>query len=69
MCESIKDSGKTTHSHRLLTFTISSPLVKSAYQKIIFLISTKTYVVGDGSFEHTKHTLKLMGKKIFTIVR
>ena len=34
----------------------TSPVVKSAYQR-------------DGSFEHPKHMLKLMGKKIFTIVR
>ena len=42
-----------------------SPLVKSVYQKSIFLISQPKW---DGAFEHTKHMLKLMGKKIFTIV-
>ena len=51
----------------------SRPLVKSAYQKNIFLISQpKHYVVGtqrDSSFESPKHMLKLMGKEIFTILR
>ena len=55
------------------------PLVKFAYQKINFLISPpKHHIVGtqknrlndlDGSFEHPKHMLKVMGKKIFTILR
>ena len=40
-------------------------LVKSAYQKNIFLISQPKH---NGSFEHPKHMLKLMGKKIFTIL-
>ena len=34
------------------------------------LKSTKTYDVGsDGSFEHPKHMLKLMGKKMITTLR
>ena len=32
---------------------------------IIFFFSTKTY---DDSLEHPKHMLKIMGKKIFTIL-
>ena len=43
------------------------PLVKSAYQKNKYLISQPKHMlwVRDGSFEHPKHMLKLMGKKIF----
>ena len=48
-------------------------LVKSAYQKDYFsYFSTKTYVVGSQKNrlnEYPKHMLKLMGKKIFTILR
>ena len=51
------------------------PLVKSAYQKKHFLISQSKHVVGtrnflmESSFEHPKRMFKLMGKKIFTILR
>ena len=60
---------------------IIRPLVKSAYQKINFLISqpklmlyiccgySKELSQLDGSFEHPKHMLKLTGKKIFIILR
>ena len=51
--------------------------VKSVQKKIYF--STKTYVLGTqknrlnetvhGSFDHPKHMLTLMGKKIFTIFK
>ena len=52
---------------------LSRPLVKSAYQKIFFLFLNQNICCGyskepsqwDGSFEHPKHVLKLMGKKIF----
>ena len=51
----------------------SDPIAKSVQRKYNF--STKTYVVGtqknrlnDGSFEHPKHILKLMGKKMFTFL-
>ena len=55
-------------------FTASRPLVKSVHQKIIFLFLNQKICCGyskvpsqwDGSFEHPKHMLKLMGKKIFT---
>ena len=51
--------------------------VKSAYQKVIFLFLNQNICCGyskepsqwDGSFEQPKHMLKLMGKKIFTILR
>ena len=51
-------------------------LVKSVYQKIIFLFLNQNIFCGyskepsqsDGSFEHPKHMFKLMGKKIFTIL-
>ena len=55
------------------------PLVKSAYQKYIFsYFSTKTYVVGSQKNHlnetvllstHNIDMLKLMRKKIFTILR
>ena len=52
-------------------------LVKSLYQKHNFLISQPKHMLWvlkrtsqwDGSFEHPKHMLKLMGKKILTILR
>ena len=52
-------------------------LVKSEYQKNIFLISQpkhmlwvlKRTVNDDGSFEYLKHMFKLMVKKIFTMLR
>ena len=40
---------------------IIRPLVKSVYQNIILLFQ------GAGSFGHSKHILKLMGKKIFNL--
>ena len=48
-----------------------------AYQKFVSYFSTKTYLVGTQKnrlnemvlFEHPKHTLKLMGKKIITLLR
>ena len=51
--------------------------VKSAYQKIIFLFLNQNICCGysqepsqgDGSSEHPKYMPKLMGKKIFTILR
>ena len=44
------------------------PSDKSAQQKIYFLISQPKHMlwVLKSSFEHPKHMLKLMGKKIFT---
>ena len=55
------------------------PLVKRAYdnEKIIFLFLNQNICCGyskepsqwDGSFEHPKHMLKFMGKKISTILR
>ena len=57
---------------------LSGPLVKSVYQKTILLFLNQNICCGyskeepsqwDGSFEHPKHLLKLMGKKIFTILR
>ena len=51
-------------SHYLLkAVKIIRPLVKSVYQNIILLFQ------GAGSFGHSKHILKLMGKKIFTLLR
>ena len=52
-------------------------LVKSAYQKTNLLISQPNICCGyskepsqwDSSFEHPKHMLKLIGKKIFAILR
>ena len=51
-------------------------LVKSVYQKNNFLISLPKICCGyskepsqwDGSFEHPKHMLEIMGKKILTIL-
>ena len=49
-------------SHYLLkAVKIIRPLVKSVYQNIILLFQ------GAG-FGHSKHILKLMGKKIFTVL-
>ena len=50
-------------------------LVKSEYQNNIFLFLNQNICCGyskepsewEGSFEHPKHMLKLMGKKIFKI--
>ena len=50
--------------------------VKSAYQKLIFLVLNQNLCCGhskepslwDGSFEHPNNILKLVGKKIFTIL-
>ena len=50
------------------------PLVKECVPKNKFsYLATKTYVVGAqknrfSSFEHPKHVLKLMGKKIFIVL-
>ena len=52
-------------------------LVKSAHKKMISLFLNQNICCGyskepshwDGSFEHPKHMLKRMGKKIFTILR
>ena len=47
----------------------SRTLVKSVKRNFFFLFLNQTICCGyskDGSFEHPKHTLKLMGKKIFT---
>ena len=54
-----------------------SPLVKSAYRKFNFLFLNQNICCGyskepsqwDGSFEHPKHMLKLMGQKIYTCLR
>ena len=50
--------------------------VKSAYQKMIFLFYNQNICCGysketqwDNPFEHPKHMLTLMGKKIFTFLR
>ena len=53
------------------------PLVKSVLQKLIFLFINQNLRSGytkepsqwDGSFEHPKYMLKLIGKKWFTILR
>ena len=58
-----------------VTGVLPRPLVKSAYQKLTFLFLIQNICCGyskepsqwDGSFEHPKHILKLMAKKIFTI--
>ena len=58
-------------------FELCRPLVKSEYQKNNFLISQPKYMLWilkrtvsmRGSFEHPEHMLKIMGKKIFTILR
>ena len=52
------------------------PLVNSVLQKNNFLISQSKHILWmlkrtvfrDGSFEHSKHMLKLLGKKVFTIL-
>ena len=51
------------------------PLFKSAYQKKNSYFSTKTYVVGtqknrlnETVLLSTQHMLKLMGKKVFTLL-
>ena len=58
-------------------FDQNSLYIKSVPKKIIFLFLNQNICCGyskepsqgDGSFEHPKHMLKLMGKKIFTILR
>ena len=51
-------------SHYLLkAVEIIRPLVKSVNQNIILLLQ------GAGSFGHSKHILKLIGKKIFTLLQ
>ena len=60
-----------------LTLMIDSrSSVKSGYRKIIFKLLNQIICCGyskepsqwDNSFEHPKHMLKLMGRKIFTIL-
>ena len=55
---------------------ITRPLVRVCDEKIIFYFSTKTYVEGtqknhlnETVLLSTQNMLKLMGKKIFTILR
>ena len=55
---------------------ISKTLDKRCYRKIIFFFNqniccgySKEPSQSDDSFEHPKHMLKIMGKKIFTILR
>ena len=54
--------------------TVYRPQDKSAYWKIIFLISQPKHMLwvlkrtGDGSFEHPKHMFKLIGKEINAIL-
>ena len=55
-------------------FINTRPFVKSVSQKYNFLISQPKHMLWvlkrkDGSFEHPKQILKLMGKKLFTILR
>ena len=57
--------------------TSTRPLVMSGYQKITFLFLNQSICCGyskepsqwDYSFEHPKHMLKIMGKKIFISLR
>ena len=61
----------------IFDYYVARNLFTSPYQKINFLILNQNICCGyskepsqgDGSFEHPKHMLKLMGKKIFTILR
>ena len=68
-----------SHCLQLLSFVLSSLFrVNSSYlfrhsnkstlSKINFLISQPKHMLWDGSFEHPKYMLKLMDKKIFTIL-
>ena len=58
------------------TRQLCRPLFKSENKKVNFLISQQNICCGhskelsqlDGSFELPKHMLKLIGKKIFTIL-
>ena len=58
-------------------FSAENAGVKKAYQKLICLFLKQNICCGyskepsqwDSSFEHPKHMLKLMGKKILTILR
>ena len=62
---------------RMSYMTACRPSVKSVYQKCIFLISQPKHMLWvlrrtvsmRRSFEHQKHMLNLMGKKIFVILR
>ena len=57
--------------------SIHRPLVRVCNEKLIFLFLNQNICCRyskepsqwDGSFEHPKHMLKIMGKKIFTILR
>ena len=59
----------------MLSFFGNMPLVQN--RKIIFLFLNQNICCGyskepsepDGPFEHPKHMLKIMNKKIFTILR
>ena len=64
--------------YKVTALYVSSGLKLRVCTKIIFsYFLTKAYVVGtqkepsqwDDSFEHRKHMLKLMSKKIFTSLR
>ena len=56
-----------------LVDTFSQALVESAYQKINFIISRTQHMLWalkrTVSMRHLKHMLKLMSKKLFTILR
>ena len=63
--------------NQLVNDSVTSPFrVKSVYQKIFFFFLNQNICCGyskepsqwDGSFEHPKYMLKLMGKKIFTFL-
>ena len=64
-----------TISHRIFLFKPVLPSWLSCNQKILFLFLNQNICCGyskepsqwDSSFEHPKHMLKIMGKKIFTI--
>ena len=67
-------SENVVHGYDVVT---PRPFIKSAYQKNNFLISQQKHMLWvlrrtvsmKRSFEHPKHMLKLMGEKIFTILR
>ena len=69
-------SGSKSCSRLLKTAPDLRPLVKCALQKNLFAISQPKHVVSTqkncfnmSSFEHPKHMLKMMGKKILKFVR
>ena len=61
---------------KIILIVLTGLLLRVRTRKIVYLLFSQNICCGyskepsqcDGSFEHPKHMLKIMGKKIFTIL-